>query len=378
MTGPPRWPSWPPPPTDEQRAALLGVLDSGRWGATSGTVTEEFAAAFARRCGAAHGVCTVNGTVALFLALRALGVGPGDEVVVPAYTFVATATAVVLAGAVPVAADVTAATLHLDPAAVRAVTGPRTRAVVAVHLAGAPADTDALRATGLPVVEDAAQAHGAARHGRPAGSLGRVACFSFQSGKAMTAGEGGIVVTGDRALYERVWSLHNVGRSRGGGWYDHPEAGWNMRMTEFQAALLQPQLGLLDGWIDRRARGAAVLAEALAGVPGLDPVGVPPGTTRHTWHLAMLRYDAEEFGGRSKEEFLAAMAAEGVPLDAGYGSLSRLPYVASPAPCPVAEAAERSVVWVRQPMLMAEEAAVAYIGHAARAVRRALRRRTPS
>ncbi|MEV3991437.1 DegT/DnrJ/EryC1/StrS family aminotransferase [Streptomyces sp. NPDC049837] len=370
----PEWPAWPPPPTDEQRRALLRVLDSGRWGATSGTATEEFAAAFARHVQAAHGVCTVNGTVALFLALRALGVGPGDEVIVPAYTFVASATAVVLAGAVPVAADVTEDTLHLDPAAVRALIGPRTKAVMAVHLAGAPACTESLRALGLPVVEDAAQAHGAARHGRPAGTLGDVACFSFQSSKAMTAGEGGIVVTGDRALYERVWSLHNVGRSPDGGWYDHPELGWNLRMTEFQAALLHPQLGLLDGWIDRRARAAAALAEALDGVPGLDLVPPPPGTTRHTWHLAMLRYGSRAFGGRSKAEFLAAMAAEGVPLDAGYRSLSRMPYVSKRAPCPVAEAAEEGVVWVRQPMLMAGEAAVAYIADAALAVRRAFRR----
>lgn len=371
MKGPPRWPSWPPPATDEQRRALLRVLDSGRWGAPGGTAAEEFAAAFARRAGVAHGVCTVNGTVALFLALRALGVGPGDEVVVPAYTFVASATAVALAGAVPVAADVTEDTLHLDPGAARALVGPRTKAVMAVHLAGAPADTEALGALGLPVVEDAAQAHGAARHGRPAGSLGDVACFSFQSGKAMTAGEGGIVVTGDRALYERVWALHNVGRRPEGGWYDHPEVGWNLRMTEFQAALLHPQLGLLDNWIDRRARGAAVLAEALVDVPGLDLVPAPPGTTRHTWHLAMLRYDAGAFGGRSKAAFLAAMAAEGVPLDAGYRSLSRMPYVRPGGPCPVAEAAEDSVVWVRQPMLMAEGVAVAYIADAARRVGRA-------
>ncbi|MER7111537.1 DegT/DnrJ/EryC1/StrS family aminotransferase [Streptomyces sp. NPDC000229] len=373
MNGPPQWPSWPPPATDEQRRALLAVLDSGRWGATSGTATEEFAAAFAGHAGAAHGVCTVNGTVALFLALRALGVGPGDEVIVPAYTFAASATAVALAGADPVVADVTEDTLHLDPEAARALVGPRTKAVMAVHLAGAPADTEALRALGLPVVEDAAQAHGAARHGRPAGSLGDVACFSFQSSKAMTAGEGGIVVTGDRVLYERVWALHNVGRSPEGGWYDHPEVGWNLRMTEFQAALLHPQLGLLDGWLDRRARGAAVLAEALGGVPGLDLVPAPPGTTRHTWHLAMLRYDSGAFGGRPKEAFLAAMAAEGVPLDAGYRSLSRVPYVKPGAPCPVAEAAEESVVWVRQPMLMADGEAVAYIARAAEVVRRRFR-----
>ncbi|MFV0131217.1 DegT/DnrJ/EryC1/StrS family aminotransferase [Streptomyces sp. HMX112] len=372
MTGP-RWPAWPPPATDEQRRALLRVLDSGRWGATDGSAAEEFAAAFARRVGAAHGVCTANGTVALFLALRALGVGPGDEVIVPAYTFVASATAVVLAGAVPVAADVTPRTLHLDPRAVRRLVTGRTKAVMPVHLGGAPADTEALRGLGPAVVEDAAQAHGAARHGRPAGSLGDAGCFSFQSGKAMTAGEGGVVVTGDRRLHERLWSLHNVGRRPRGGWYDHPELGWNLRMTEFQAALLHPQLALLDGWLDRRARGAAALAEALGAVPGLDLVPAPPGTTRHTWHLAMLRYDAGAFGGRPVSAFLTAMAAEGVPLDAGYRSLTRMPYVAAPLPCPVAEAAEENVVWVRQPLLMAPEEDIGHIARAALTVRRAFR-----
>lgn len=368
------WPQWPPPATEEQRERLLAVLDGGAWGATAGTETESFAAAFARSVGAAYGVCTVNGTVALFLALRALGVGPGDEVVVPAYTFVASATAVVLAGARPVVADVLPGTLHLDPEAARRLTGPRTRAVMPVHLAGAPADTEALRSLGVPVVEDAAQAHGASRHGRPAGSLGDAGCFSFQSGKAMTAGEGGIVVTDDLETYERLWSLHNVGRRRDGGWYEHPELGWNLRMTEFQAALLHPQLALLDGQLEHRAARAATLGRQLARVEGLEPLGNPAGTTRHTWHLAVLRYDPVAFAGHPKRAFLDAMAAEGVPLDAGYRSLSREPWTAG-GPCPVAEAAEDTVVWVRQPMLMADDAAMADIAGAALVVQRDFRRR---
>ncbi|MFI6285475.1 DegT/DnrJ/EryC1/StrS family aminotransferase [Streptomyces sp. NPDC051018] len=375
------WPAWPPPPTAEQRERLLRVLDGGQWGATQGTETETFAAAFADSVGAAHGVCTVNGTVGLFLALRALGVRPGDEVVVPAYTFVASATAVVLAGAAPVVADVTD-TLHLDPAEVDRLAGPRTRAVMPVHLAGAPADTEALREVaarrGLAVVEDAAQAHGASRHGRPAGTLGDAACFSFQSSKAMTAGEGGVVVTGERRVYERLWSLHNVGRTLGGGWYDHPELGWNLRMTEFQSAVLHPQLPLLDAQIDHREARAATLARALEPVEGLEPVPDPPGTTRHTRHLMMLRYDGAAFGGRPKADFVAAMAAEGVPLDAGYRSLSRepslTPYAVRTGPCPVAEAAEESVVWVRQPMLMADDRAMGQIAEAARVVGERFRR----
>ncbi|HZX37110.1 MAG TPA: DegT/DnrJ/EryC1/StrS family aminotransferase [Streptomyces sp.] len=376
------WPQWPPPADEEQRERLLRVLESGKWGATAGSETESFAAAFARSVGAAHGVCTVNGTVALFLSLRALGVRPGDEVIVPAYTFVAGATAVVLAGATPVFADVTA-TLHLDPEAADRLAGPRTKAVMPVHLAGAPADMEALGEVaerhGLAVVEDAAQAHGARRHERPAGALGDAACFSFQSGKAMTAGEGGIVVTDERKVYERLWSLHNVGRRIEGGWYEHPELGWNLRMTEFQAALLHPQLGLLDGQLEHRGARAAALGRALDEVEGLDPVPAPAGTTRHTWHLAPLRYDPRAFGGHPKGAFLAAMTAEGIPLEAGYRSLtheaSLAAYIARMSPCPVAEAAEDTVVWVRQPMLMADDAAMADIARAALLVQRAFRQR---
>ncbi|MEV6105504.1 DegT/DnrJ/EryC1/StrS family aminotransferase [Streptomyces sp. NPDC051940] len=366
------WPEWPPPATPEQRERLLAVLDSGQWGATNGPEVEDFAAAFAHAVGAAHGVCTVNGTVGLFLALRAVGVGPGDEVIVPAYTFVASASAVVLAGARPVFADVLPDSLLVDPESVASLVGPRTRAVMSVHLAGMVADTGS---PGVPVVEDAAQAHGAVRDGRAAGTLGRAAVFSFQSSKAMTAGEGGVVVTDDPETYERLWSLHNVGRRRDGGWYEHPVLGWNLRMTAFQAAVLRPQLALLPGQIAHRERSARALRAALDEVEGLSPRPAPAGTERHTWHLAMLRYDAAAFGGRPKEEFIAAMAAEGIPLDAGYRPLTREPSLAPYArACPVAEAAEASTVWVRQQQLMADDEAMADIGRAARRVREAFRR----
>ncbi|MEU5979826.1 DegT/DnrJ/EryC1/StrS family aminotransferase [Streptomyces sp. NPDC047315] len=366
------WPQWPPPATDEQREALLAVLDSGRWGATDGPQVAEFAAAFAKTTGAPYAVCTVNATVGLFLALRAVGVEPGDEVIVPAYTFVASATAVVLAGARPVFADVRPDTLLVDPDSAAALVGPRTGAVMAVHLSGAVADAGT---PGVPVVEDAAQAHGAVRGGRAAGTWGDAACFSFQSSKAMTAGEGGVIVTGDRATYERLWSLHNVGRKLDGAWYEHPGLGWNLRMTAFQAAVLRPQLAQLPAQIDRRTRSAVVLAQALADIEGLSVRPAPPDTERHTWHLALLRYDRAAFGGRTKEEFVAAMAAEGIPLDAGYRSLSVEPSLAAYArPCPVAEAEAAATVWVRQHVLMADEDAMADVARAARKVRDAFTR----
>jgi dTDP-4-amino-4,6-dideoxygalactose transaminase len=370
------WPGWPPAASQRQRELLMEVADSGRWGATPGGMVDVFAERFAARMGARHGVCVANATVALFAALRTLGVEEGDEVIVPAYTFIASATAVVLAGARPVLADVTPQTLHIDPAAVESLIGPRTKAVMPVHLAGAPADMDALTAVvaphGIPLLEDAAQAHGATWHDRPVGALGDAACFSFQSSKAMTAGEGGIIVTNDDAVYERAWSIANLGRRRDGDWYQHFSLGWNLRMTEFQAAMLLPQLDTLDDEISAREGAAEYLAQELP--EGLDLLPGPAGTTRHTWHLAVVRYDNEAFGGRTKREFIAAMSAEGIPLNAGYPALSRAqalqPYVSAQS-CRVAEAAEASIVWMHQSLLMAEKDALTDIVTAATKVQRA-------
>src|SRR6185312_15761467 len=206
-------------------------------------------------------VAVANGTAALEVALRALEVRPGDEVILPAYTFVATAAAVLLVGAVPIFADISPDSYELDPKAVAAAIGPRTRVVIPVHIAGCPADLDGTLAVsrrhGLRVLEDAAQAHGAAWRGRPVGALGDLGTFSFQASKNLNAGEGGAIVTNDEALFRRVWSLHNVGRAlsddwRTSGWYQHDILGFNYRLTEFQAALLLAQMSRLEGQMARR------------------------------------------------------------------------------------------------------------------------------
>jgi dTDP-4-amino-4,6-dideoxygalactose transaminase len=234
-----------------------------------------------------------------------------------------------------------------------------------VHLAGAPADVEAFRQYGVPLVEDAAQAHGARWNGRSVGTLGDAACFSFQSSKAMTAGEGGLIVTDDEQVYRRLWAFHNVGRSLEGGWYEHPDVGWNLRMTEFQAAVLIPQLAALDEQIAKRERAVGFLRKQ-----GLDILPEPAGTTRSSHHLALLRYA----GSRSKADFIAAMTAEGIPLDSGYRSLSRenaLRAYTELTPCPVGEAAEDSIVWIRQSLLMADEEDLADIVTAMVKVRQA-------
>nr|WP_201761558.1 DegT/DnrJ/EryC1/StrS family aminotransferase [Nonomuraea sp. K271] len=345
------------------------VLESGLWGATQGgSVVADLTAAFARRSGVRHGVAVANATLGLFAALRGLGVGKGDEVIVPAYTFVASATAVLLAGATPVIADVDPVDLHLSPDAVRAALTGRTAALMPVHLAGSPAAMDALNdlATrhGLAVVEDAAQAHGATYKDRPVGGLGDAGVYSFQASKAMTAGEGGLIVCRDESAYERVWSVCNLGRALGGQWYGHPSVGWNLRLTELQAAVLLPWLDRLDDEIDRRNTFCAALGRELAAVPGVAVVPATEGTTRDSRHLLMLRLDA----GVDRAFLLEAMAAEGVPLDAGYPPLGTMSALtgegARVESCPVTADAAGTVVWVRQSMLMEDPAAAADIAQA--------------
>ncbi|TXK39655.1 DegT/DnrJ/EryC1/StrS aminotransferase family protein [Nonomuraea sp. C10] len=362
------WPAWPPPLDPRQRELVMDVLESGRWGATQGgSVVTDLVAAFARAARVPYGVAAGNATLGLFAALKGLGVGRGDEVIVPAYTFVASATAVLLAGAVPVIADVDPAHLHLSPDAVRDALTPRTAAVMPVHLAGSPADmdpiTDLAARHGLVVVEDAAQAHGAAYKDRPVGGLGDAGVFSFQSSKAMTAGEGGLVVCRDESAYEAIWSVCNVGRRPGGQWYGHPSVGWNLRLTEIQAALLLPWLDRLDDELARRAAFCAALERELAGLP-VTMLGPPPGTTRDSRHLVMLRIGTPVERGF----LLSAMAAEGVPLDAGYPPLGTMAALAAEGartgPCPAADEAAAGVVWVRQAMLMDDPARAADIAEA--------------
>lgn len=358
------WPVWPPPLDEKQRELLAEVVDSGRWGATQGDYCEQLARRFAERAEVEHGVAVANGTLALFAAMRALGVKPGDEVIVPAYTFVACATSVLLAGAVPVIVDVDPGHLHLDPAAAAAAVTPRTAAIMAVHVAGSPSAMKPLAALaerhGLGVIEDAAQAHGASYRDRPVGGIGDAGIFSFQSSKAMTAGEGAVVVFRDSAVFARAWSTANVGRRPGGEWYGHPEVGWNLRLTELQAAILLPWLDRLDDEIGRREAFSSRLTNLLKTADiGVTPVPQPPGTTRDSRHLFMLRLP-EPLDPSARARLIKAMAAEGVPVDNGYPPLGSLDAVTNAGvvvhDAPSAQRAAADVIWLRQPMLMADPA----------------------
>jgi dTDP-4-amino-4,6-dideoxygalactose transaminase len=305
---------------EEER--LLRVLRSGNWGRLDGAEVSAFEERFAAMHGCRHGVAVVNGTVALRIALLAAGIRAEDEVIVPPYTFVATATAVLEVNAIPVFADIDLDTFNLDPAAVAAAITPRTRAIIPVHFAGQPADMQAInhlaQDRGILVLEDAAHAHGASYRDRPAGSLGDIAAFSFQSSKNLTAGEGGIITTNDDALAAACRSIHNCGRVPDGVWYEHHVISGNYRLGEFQGAVLNCQLDRLEAQTVTRDRNGERLSSRLASLPGLHPQRRSVDCTRHSRHLFMLRLDPQAFGAR-RQDLIAALEAEGIPCSAGYG-----------------------------------------------------------
>jgi dTDP-4-amino-4,6-dideoxygalactose transaminase len=311
------WPIW----DEREEQALLRALRSGQWG-IGGEETEAFEQEFAQAIGVRFALSVTNGTAALEAALRAAGVGYGDEVIVPPYTFVATATAVLLVGAIPVFADIDPETYCLDPAAAEAAITPRTKAILPVHIAGNPADIDSLCLIagrhGLTVIEDACQAHGARLGGNATGSLGDMGCFSFQSSKNINSGEGGTITTDNPDLLERAWSFKNCGRTRGGEWYQHDVIGDNFRMSQFQAAVLRAQLTRMEEWADRRAANGAYLCKGLSEIGGLVPQRAYDKVTRHGFHFILTRYQPEAFGGWPRERFIAALHAEGISASRGY------------------------------------------------------------
>jgi dTDP-4-amino-4,6-dideoxygalactose transaminase len=313
--------SWP---IFDQRdeARVLAALGSGCWGRLDGNEVGEFEERFARMHGCRHGIAVVNGTVSLRLGLMAAGLEAESEVVIPPYTFFSTASAVVEANMVPVFADIDLASFNLDPQAVEAAITPRTRAVIPVHFAGQVADMDALLAIAgkheLLVIEDAAHAHGASYKNRPAGSLGHLGSFSFQSSKNLTCGEGGIITTNDDRLSAACRSIHNCGRVPSGVWYEHHVISGNYRLGELQGALLNAQLERLEAQTRTRDDNGQYLAGRLANLPGLRPQLRPDFCTRHAYHLFMLRIDGQEFGA-PRDAVIAALRAEGIPCSAGYG-----------------------------------------------------------
>ncbi|MBI4024342.1 MAG: DegT/DnrJ/EryC1/StrS family aminotransferase [Verrucomicrobia bacterium] len=408
------WPKWPVVGKSEEKA-ILAVLRSGKWWRFSygqGVELQEneaklqstvarFQRAFARMHGCAYGVCAANGTATLEIALRAIGLQPGDEVIVPAYTFIATASAVLTVGGVPIFGDIEPDTYNLDPARIEEAITSRTRAIIPVHFGGQPCAMNEIneiaRKHSLAVIEDAAHAHGASYQKRMCGSLGACGSFSFQNSKNMTAGEGGILTTNDVALAEKFESLVWGGRKKGEPWYRHYVLAGNHRLTEFQGAILIAQLARLKSQTRRRMQNAAHLDKLLSQIEGIRPLARRPETTAHSHHLYMLRYDARAFKGLPKEKFVQAMAAEGVSgISSGYGTpLYKNPmfiekrffngpfpvvpgicdreinYADFAAACPVSErACATEAVWLSQSMFLAGKKDMEDIAAAVRKIQR--------
>ena len=381
------FPAWPQPAPDDL-ARLQTVLESRNWGGYPfpNQLASDFAREFAEYHGAKYGCCVVNGTIALVVALQASGIKFGDEVIVPAYTWDGTAAAVLFAGGVPVFADVDPDTYCLDVEATRRAMTRRTRAIIPVHLAMRFADMDALLKLAaqheLAIIEDCAHAHGGQYKGRGAGSMGDVGCFSFQSSKIMTAGEGGIVITSRLDCHEVAQSLVNCGRASVTDQYKKRVLGSNYRITEFQAAILQGQLEQLPELSARRVRNAALLTKRLSQIDGISPLPPQPGQTREAIYNYVFRYRRTEV---PRDLFVAALDKEGIPCDGRFyepvyrSDLFHVDAEAFPqlklgrpemvdyqgCSCPVSErAAYHESVWLPQFLLLGSEADVEDIASA--------------
>jgi dTDP-4-amino-4,6-dideoxygalactose transaminase len=323
------WPQY----DHHEEEALISVLHSRSWGGYHESV-KQLECEFASYHEVPHAVACSNGTIAIEVALRAMGIGPGDEVIVPPYTFIASATAIMLCHATPVFADIDPETLNLSVAAAEAAITPRTRAIVVVHFGGRPAEMDAFQALarrhGLKLLEDSAHAHGAKWSGVPVGGWGDIATFSFQSFKLITAGEGGMILSRSQELIDRCWSYCNQGRKRDGGWFEHYTLGTNYRITGFQSAVLCEQLKKMPQQTELRAKNVARFRAGLREVAGITFAADDPRIERHPYYLLTLRYAPEAFSGMDRDTAIRALQAEGIPAKPTYPSpLYRNPLFAS-------------------------------------------------
>ena len=315
------FPAWPVYDEREERA-LLEVLHSGVWWRTPGTRTLQFEGEFAKFQQAKHCIAITNGTHAIEVVLAALGIQSGDEVIVPDYTFVATASAVLFAGGMPVMVDVDPRTFNLDPELVEAAITPRTKAVIAVHMGGNPADLDRLkeitRKHNLHFVEDCAHAHGSQWNGKGVGNFGIAGTFSFQMSKLLTAGEGGAILVNDDDFEGKARSAHDCGRLPGEWFYSHFAYGSNYRLSEWQGAMLSVQLSRLEDQTNRRHQNARLLDKLLSEVEGITPQAIDSRCTRNGHYAYIFHYDQAAFAGVETEKFIDAMRAEGIPNQAAY------------------------------------------------------------
>ena len=319
------WPVW----DETEETALINVLNSGTWGRTSGGPRcTEFEAVFSKRLQAKYCVATSSGTTALLTALGALNIGPGDEVILPPYTFVATFNVITSNYALPVFVDSDPQTFQIDPAKIAAAVSPATKLLLPVHIGGYSADMDAINAVAkerqLQVIEDACQAPLAEWRGTPVGTHGIGGCFSFQSSKNLNCGEGGALTTNDESFFNKCFNFHTPG---GGKSAVSAGRGSNFRLTEFQAALLVAQFTRFEQQSKERNTNATYLTKLLNEIPGSAPAKLTNGCTRSAYHLYMLRYDKQHFADLPRTKFIAELNRLGVGASSGYGTLNTTAHV---------------------------------------------------
>jgi dTDP-4-amino-4,6-dideoxygalactose transaminase len=390
------FPHWPVFDQTEE-TALLDALRTGHWFRGNGKMVAKFEEAYAQLTGAKHCLATASGTAALVTVLGALDIGPGDEVVIPPFTFVATYNAIVLTYALPIFVDTDPESFQIDADKIEAATSGQTKAIMPVHMGGLPADLDKILEVGnrhkIPVIEDACQAHLAEWRGRKVGTWGMAGCSSFQASKNLTSGEGGAVLTNDDQFAEACYSFHYQGLPRKSSVSNssYPGArGSNLRLSEFQASLLMAQMTRVVEQNKRRAENATYLNELLNDVPGIIPSKPHNGVTRGAYHLYMFRYDKAQFAGLERGKFLAALDAEGIPCSPGYNEMNKGAYVSGLAKnqhflkiygeqrlntwleqnanCPRNEQLCREAVWFTQNMLLGPRSDMDKIAEAIRRI----------
>ena len=371
------WPEWPLHTTEEWESKIEPLLKevyfSGHEG-SGGAMIKRFSEQYAQYTGTTYALFMPHGTDSISAAVAGAldldGFSAGGEVIVPNYTFVATASAVLERRCTVVFVDISPETFTLNPEAVAAAIGPETRAILPVHLGGHPADMGALREIAqrheLAIIEDCAQAHGAEYQTKKVGALGDVGAFSFQASKNLTSGEGGMVTTNDKDIHDRVSAFMNVGRAPDGARWEYPRLGWNYRPSEYLAAILLVRLELLAAQTDTRNRNATYLSNALETIEGITPPQLAPWVTKHGYHLYCLKYNPEGFGGKSRQAFVDALSAEGVPCSIGYRSplsgepgmahvTQKYPHLIRSLPCPNAASVCEQSVWLFQNLLLGSE-----------------------
>ena len=388
--------NWPVYNATEEKA-LIDTLRTGNWGRLGGKTTATFEAEYAKLLGVKKTLGVASGTSALYTMLGVLGIGPGDEVIIPPYTFVATYNVVVLNYALPIFVDTDIETFQIDAKKIEAAITKQTKALIPVHLGGTPFDLDAVLSIGqkykIPVIEDACQAHLGEWRGKKLGGWGLGGAFSFQASKNLNCAEGGAISTNDEAFWQDCYNFHNQGQGGTSSSYGTGSGtrGVNMRITEFQSHILLAQMTRLEQQTKERYANALYLTEMLNDIPGISPGKFYEGTTCSAFHLYMFRYDAAQFDGLSRDKFVKALSAEGIPSSTGYGKMNISPYVTGLAKnpyflkvygeqtmqawlernlCPQNDKLTEQAIWFTQNMLLGSKDSMEQIADAIRKIKK--------